>query len=510
MADTLESLEIEIKHSATGAAEEITRVANAIRSVSRAITKALPNLQAFNEALGGEAFNVVDNSTVQVADMITNVKEAASGAKKATTEASKGIRDLGKEANKSQKPLGEFVSSLKRIAFYRFIRSIIKTITSAFSEGLQWAYQFSAGIDGEGHRFADAMDRMKSASTQMKAQLGSAFISLLAIIEPLLERIIAVIIKVADAMSQLFAVFTGGTYLKATQTSQKFADNMASGGRAAKEWKNQLLGFDVINRLNEPSQGGGGGGAQAIDPNSLFEETKIDGFFMRIKQKFDELKESLDFTPLIDSWNRLKESVGAFAELVGSALAWAWDNILVPLAHWVIEEAAPVAVDILASAFDFLRAVLEKLQPVFQWAWEHIFEPLAEWTGEVIINALTGLRDLLQDLTDLLNGNTTFKEFIDGLSPWEEILLAIATAVAAVYTALGIYNGIMAISTLVTGGFSAALAFLAANPIVAVIGVIALLTLGIIELIKHWDEVSAAVKNFQKTLGEALGDGKLT
>ena len=79
------------------------------------------------------------------------------------------------------------------------------------------------------------MDRMKSSSNQMKGQLGSAFISLLTAIEPIISKIIDLVIKAADAISQLFAAITGSTYLKAENTSAKFADNMKRGAGAAKE-----------------------------------------------------------------------------------------------------------------------------------------------------------------------------------------------------------------------------------------------------------------------------------
>ena len=48
MADTLESLEIEVKHSASGAADEITKVASAVRSLNRALEKALPRYDGQN------------------------------------------------------------------------------------------------------------------------------------------------------------------------------------------------------------------------------------------------------------------------------------------------------------------------------------------------------------------------------------------------------------------------------------------------------------------------------
>ena len=320
MSDTLESLEIEVKHSATGAADEINKVASAIKNVNRALTKALPNMKVFNDLMGGSV-NVNDNRTVQIADSITNVSKAASKAKSAAVDISAGFGEMSDGAGKASARLSVFIDSLKRIAFYRFIRSIIKEITQAFSEGLQWAYQFSAGISGEGNRFAQALDRMKSSTTQMKAQLGSAFIGLLATIEPILEKIIDLVIKVANVISQFFAAFTGTTYLKALPVAEKFADTMKSGGAAAKEWKNQLMGFDVINRLNEPSTGGGGGGSAGIDPSTMFEDTKLDKWAMKLRDIIQWCQDHMDIIKAIAvaiglalaTWN-----IGKFiASLVG-------------------------------------------------------------------------------------------------------------------------------------------------------------------------------------------------
>ena len=298
MADTLESLEIQVKHSATGAADEINKVAQAINNVNKALVKVLPNLRAFkSQMMVGASLNITDNSTTNIAGTVNNIKEAANGAKKATADASKGISAMAKSAQKANSPLENFVSSLKRIAFYRMIRGIIKAITQAFSEGLQVAYLFSAGITGEGNRFAAAMDKMKASTNAMKGQLGSAFISLLAAIQPILISIINLVTKAADAIAQFFAAFTGKTYLKATETSAKFADNMKAGGAAAKEWKNQLLGFDEINRLNEPSGGGGGGGSNPLEGFDFDESPiseKIQRLVDKIKTAIEWIKEHLD------------------------------------------------------------------------------------------------------------------------------------------------------------------------------------------------------------------------
>ena len=216
----------------------------------------------------------------------------------AGARAAKSVEQVGKAAEKANKPLGNFLSSLKRIAFYRIIRGIIKSITSAFTEGLEKAYLFSDGIaEIGGHRFAAAMDQMKSSANAMKGQLGSAFISLLTAIMPLILQLISLATKAADAIAQFFAAFTGKNYLKAVEAPAKWATAAGGAAKAAKEWKNQLLGFDEINRLNEPNQGGGGGGANPLEGYD-FEASpineKILAFVEKLKVALEWVKNHMD------------------------------------------------------------------------------------------------------------------------------------------------------------------------------------------------------------------------
>ena len=223
---------------------------------------------------------------------------AASVGGNAGASAAKSVERVGKAAEKSNKGLGNFLASLKRIAFYRVIRGIIKSITSAFTEGLEKAYLFSEGIaEIGGHRFAAAMDSMKSSANAMKGQLGSAFISLLTAIMPLILQLISLVTKAADAIAQFFAAFTGKNYLKAVEAPAKWANAAGGAAKAAKEWKNQLLGFDEINRLNEPNQGGGGGGANPLEGYD-FEASpineKILAFVEKLKVALEWVKNHMD------------------------------------------------------------------------------------------------------------------------------------------------------------------------------------------------------------------------
>ena len=319
------------------------------------------------------------------------------------------------KASKRVSTLSKTLSALKRIAFYRIIRSAIKSVTDAFQEGLKNAYAFSQGIITEGHRFSTALDAMSTSSLMMKNQLGSAFISLLAAIAPIVNQIIGLVVRLADALSQFFAAFTGGTYLKAVNFPQKWADGAGGAAKAAKEWKNQLLGFDEINRLEEPSDTGrGGGGGSGLDASQMFVDTPIDGIFAKIRDKLLELKNSIDFEPLKRSWEGFKESVIGLAETIGKALGWLWDNIAAPFIKWTIESAFPAILNLASAVIDLANTILQILGPVIDWIWNNILKPVVTYIGEVFIGTLKDLTKFLRDLNSFLNGEISFKEFIEG------------------------------------------------------------------------------------------------
>ena len=402
MADTLESLEIEVKHSASGADAEINKVAEAVTKLSNSLTgvpaKLRKLVEVMNAVKGNMNLTINDNSMTQTADTINNVQQTAAKAGKAAQDAGKGIKEMSKEASKAQKPLGNFVSSLKRIAFYRIIRGIIKSISQALQEGLEKAYLFSQGVSGEGNRFAQSLDRMKSAGNAMKGQLGSAFISLLAAVEPVLIALINIVTKAADAIAQLLAAFTGKTYLKANVTAAKFADTMARGGAAAKEWRNQLLGFDEINRLNEPSNGGGGGGSNPLAGYEMVDtpiNEKLLDFINTIKEKvqpnIERLKESFD--RLKEAWNRFTENFD--------------DSALKDLATDLIALPINTAANTLTVILGTLTLILNILDAINTGDWSKVWFSFKQLLYDIIIlvmDLFVGLTNLAMDALILVVG----------------------------------------------------------------------------------------------------------
>ena len=192
-----------------------------------------------------------------IAANANKISQAGDGAKKTAS----GIKDVGNAAKKANNPISNFMSSLKRIAFYRIIRGIIKGITQAFQEGLKNAYQFSKAT-GDGAGLAGALDRLATTGMTMKNQLGAAFGGLLTAITPIVVQIINLVTKLAEAISRLFAIMNGSsTYLKAKEVWTDWGEAAAGAGGAAKKALEYLAPFDELNVLPDPKSGGGGGSA---------------------------------------------------------------------------------------------------------------------------------------------------------------------------------------------------------------------------------------------------------
>ena len=415
----------------------------ALRRIER-LSRALAALGSLN----AENFNGLDTVVTQLGESLQQFPEEAIARLERIAAAANrlnglNLRGLGFRVNQGENAnntarnmnrvanathhangrLATFISSLRRIALYRLIRTVLREITQAFQEGLQNAYLFSATLTTESRRFATAMDNLTSAGTKMKAQLGSAFIALITAIEPILTWLIDLLVKAADAVSQFFAAFTGSRYLKAADVSAKFADNMKKGAGAAKEWKNQLLGFDEINRLNDTKGSGG------VSASEMFggTDTPIDSKWLEIVREIKDFFSGLNFQPMLSAWDDLSGAVSDFVGVVKKGLGWVWENILQPLAEWTIEEAAPRVVELLAKALEFLTAVFEKLAPIFEYVWNEFLKPFFEWLGDLVLDGLDQLIELLTDLTDLINGDISWQEFADGLTVFKVAVLALGS-----------------------------------------------------------------------------------
>lgn len=252
----------------------VKKLASAVLNVAKGIAK-----WAFKTVLGG---------LKSVLNLMKNIGKAAINvAKKIPSLFAKMTKITGIQSLvNSVKGLQKAMSGFSRIAFYRAIRSAIKYVTDALKEGTENAYWYSKEFGNATRYISEAYDQMSSANFKMSNQLGAAWATLIAYIQPIIMQIISLVTKAAEVVTQFFAVLSGkGTYLKAVDYAKDWADATEDGNKAAKEWKNQLLGFDEINRLEEPSDNGSKKGKDKYtDYGNMFEEAPIEGCLADLKK----------------------------------------------------------------------------------------------------------------------------------------------------------------------------------------------------------------------------------
>lgn len=367
-----------------------------------------------------------------------NIRRTGDDAARGMESLNGSLKKLKRSSDNTVSGLSKLVAALKRIAMYRVLRTIIAEIGKALSEGLKNVYAFSEAVGGT---LSQSLDRLKSTSVQLTNSIGSAFAELLITVEPVLTAIMNLVIRVADAIARLFAVLGGrSTYTKAVESAEKWQDAAKGGAAAAKEWKNQLMGFDVINRLEDQSGSGGGGGGSAPYAGMMEEAPAIMEWAKQLRELTTNWWSQVDFKPLITAWERLKTVVGDFISLVDKGLYWAYTNVLLPLAQWHIEEGLPAAITFLASAFNFLNVVLEKLAPVFQTLWEGLLKPFATWVGEKFTEILTDLTETFDSLAKKIEEADSLGDFLDSLDGKDKIFAYLGIGILGAAVALAAFN----------------------------------------------------------------------
>lgn len=204
--------------------------------------------------------------------------------------------------------LSGMIKRLGQIAKYRMLRSVLRYITSGFSEGIENVYRYSQAV---GTSFAPNMDSAASAILQFKNSIGAAVAPVLQALIPVLNQIIDSVINVVNWINQLFALLAGqSTWTRALPTAAKaFDDQKKSAQGASKAMKDLLADWDELNIIQSETGGSGSGSKkEETDYASMFEE--VNNFSERIKTLVDGINDQFGSV-----WN-LVQRIGA------AVLAW--------------------------------------------------------------------------------------------------------------------------------------------------------------------------------------------
>jgi hypothetical protein len=117
--------------------------------------------------------------------------------------------------------------------------------------------------------------------------------------------------------------------------------------------------------------------------------------------------EKINWGRINDGLNNLWSAIAPFAIHVGEGLVWFWENALVPLGTWTMNEVVPRFLDILAEAVRVLNKIIDAFKPAFQWFWDKFLQPIAQWSGELFLKAMDGVVNALKGLGDWISSHET-------------------------------------------------------------------------------------------------------
>lgn len=112
------------------------------------------------------------------------------------------------------------------------------------------------------------------------------------------------------------------------------------------------------------------------------------GTIKRMTGATAEWAKTLDFRPLLNSINGLLKSIQPLTKNIGDGLEWFYNNVLLPLAKYTIQDLIPAFLKALSGALDALNGIINGCKPAFDFFWNSMLKPIAEWTGGVIVDVL--------------------------------------------------------------------------------------------------------------------------
>lgn len=211
------------------------------------------------------------------------------------------------------------------------------------------------------------------------------------------------------------------------------------------------------------------------------------GTIERITGAVADWAKTLDFTPLLTSINTLLQNLQPLTDNIGTGLEWFWNNVLLPIGSWEIQDAVPTYLQMLSSWITVVNSVIEALQPLGGWLWDNFLQPLGQWTGDLVITAMKTLSDLLDRFSTWIQNNQELVQnvtiVIGSFFAAFELHSIISGAVTAVTNFVGLITG--------GGGLLGALSSVVAalgGPVTIAIG--AVIAAGVL-LYKNWDTVCA-------------------
>ena len=384
-----------------------------------------------------DGYKEYDEINERLGQIKKEINEQKNGFDKLGKNAKKAFKSVDDGAKKSGGLLKTFSSRLKGITLsllvFNWITKGFNAMVSSMKEGFNNLVQYS-------DKYNDAMSQLKSAGTQLKNSLATAFAPIVTMVIPYLLQLIDCITIAANKVSEFMAIMSGASsWTKAVKVQEDYAASLNNTAKASDKASGALASFDSLNVLSKSDSASG----NATSPKDMFEEVTVDN------------KKINAFQELANSAQELKD---IFAEGFGEGLG-DFDNQI-----WDIRDNL---ISIKDSLFDIFTdgEVVTAAQNAFQMmamAAGQITGSFISVGATIAQNLAGGIATFLSDNSDMLQSQLI--DFFNIAEDVSRIAGEAFEAFAYVFSAFGSENGQLLTANLI-GIF--VIAFLELNKVIA-------------------------------------------
>lgn len=230
----------------------------------------------------------------------------------------KGFDGLNNALSNTYKQLIRTAKMFSLMILRKGLRAVIDNATNSFKDLARQSASVNASVSS-----------LVSNFRWLGASITAAFSPILNVVSPILDALVEKCVSVINTIGQVFASLTGsGTYTYAKKVQVDYAgslDDTASSAKdatkAVKEYENQLMGFDEINKLTDnkgsgssgSGSGGSGGSGGASGYDYVFDTAQVEQQYANWAEMIKKAWNDGDFTEV--------------GQIVGQKLADALDNI---------------------------------------------------------------------------------------------------------------------------------------------------------------------------------------
>ena len=376
-----------------------------------------------------------------------------------------------------------------KMLIMKAFRAAMRVINQGFTEGLQNVYRYSEAMGSmDSANTKNSLDQISSSLAYLKNSIGAAVAPLIQSLVPVLQTVVGWAVNAANAINMFISALQGkSTYTKAKENAVGFLNDVkkSAGGaaKAAKDATKTLLGFDEINKLNAPTSGagggGGGGGSAATNYGDMFEEAAVDlGWLDTVKQRLGDILE--------------------FAIMIGAAIAgWKLGTALSKLLGFdlgqTVKFAAGLALALAGATAEFLglKSVLEDGVNLGNTL-ESIFGAVAFIIGGALMGSAFGLAGVFASIAAIIAGVPMYVVgIVDAVKEGLNWMNGLLITIGATLGGAGIGGVIGAIAGTIGGPQGAAIG----AAIGLWIGLVTDLIIGVVDLIKNWDDLKASMSD---------------